>query len=59
MRKYESLDENGRLFSFTEKDDITAKQFAINNHFKTLIRVKSYSQAGYMYTILAYKQEGY
>ena len=59
MRKYESLDKNGKLFPFREKDDNAARQFVLNNHFKSLIRVKGYSQAGYMYTILPHKQEGY
>lgn len=59
MRKYEALDTRGRIFAFREKSDTLAKAFVINNHYKSLIRVKSYPQAGYMYTILDYKKTGY
>ena len=66
MRKYSALDSNGRCFDFRDETDEKAKWYAQFHHFKCLLRVKSFTQAGKagimhstMYTILKYKEEGY
>lgn len=59
MRKYEGLDSNGRTFQFRDKTDDNAISFAKQMHFKSLIRVGSFTKPIYGPTLLEYKQEGY
>ena len=59
MAKYSAINNLGGISDFVEKSDNLAILRAYRQHYKCLIKVKSFIKPSPIYTILHYKNLGY
>jgi hypothetical protein len=59
MAKYSALNASGRIFDYERKNVDEAVQYAKDNHFQCLIKVRSFQKPSPIATILPFKKEGY
>jgi len=57
--KYSGLTSTGAILDFVAKSDEEAITKAKTENFKSLLKVKNYTQNGIISTLLQWKEEGY
>ncbi len=57
--KYSGLTNTGMILDFVAKSDEEAIIKAKTDNFKSLLKVKNYTQNGIISTLLQWKEEGY